>query len=117
VSDEIAGGDFKFRDWFSTTRRPQAAAYVLSPQDSVDGLARAAECHESTIDTKALQASFPAAAGRRDGGVAAANQHLDGPLADPAFARFSNILQSGKNAAAGHRFHPAPRAFLRDRRA
>ena len=59
AGDEIAGGDFKFRDWFSTTRRPQTAAYVLSPQDSVDGLARAAECHESTIDMKALHTSFP----------------------------------------------------------
>ena len=59
ASDEIGGGDFKFNDWFSTTRRPQAGHHILTPDDTTEALARQAERHESTIDVEALMAAFP----------------------------------------------------------
>ena len=59
ASDEIGGGDFKFRDWFTTTRRPQASHHVLTAGDTAEALAKNAECHESTIDVEALTAAFP----------------------------------------------------------
>jgi len=59
AGEEIAGGDFKFRDWFSTTARPQVTHHSLTASDTAAGLARNAECHESTIDIEALTAAFP----------------------------------------------------------
>jgi hypothetical protein len=55
----IAGGAFKFNDWFSTTARPQKEAHVLSSGDSAHQLSRRAALHDSTIDVHALQTSFP----------------------------------------------------------
>jgi pyruvyltransferase len=83
ASDEIAGGDFKFQDWFSTTRRPQTAPYYLAPGESAELLARRAELHESTIDAGALTAAFPHAVleqmqlppGRRTMSLAACREH------------------------------------------
>lgn len=59
AGDDIAGGDFKFRDWFSTTRRPQVTHHLLTVGDTAEALARNAECHESTIDVGALTSAFP----------------------------------------------------------
>ena len=59
ASDDIVGGEFKFRDWFSTARRPQTSFHLLTSHDTAETLAGQAECHESTIDGKALTAAFP----------------------------------------------------------
>ena len=59
AGDEIAGEGFKFQDWFSTTRRPQAAPHVLEPNDTSETLAARATCHESDIDVEALSKAFP----------------------------------------------------------
>lgn len=59
ASDEIAGGTFKFEDWFSTTSRPQASAHVLGWKDRAASLAARAELHECQIDTQALEDAFP----------------------------------------------------------
>jgi hypothetical protein len=60
ASNEIAGGSFKFDDWFSTTARPQQTAHVLSSADSIEALRHRAALHDCTIDTAALIAAFPA---------------------------------------------------------
>ena len=59
TGDDIAGGPFKFNDWFSTTSRPQAAAHALRSEDTALQLSRRAALHDSTIDVAALQAAFP----------------------------------------------------------
>ena len=59
ASEEIAGGTFKFDDWFTTTAIPQRNVHVLTAEDSVDGLIDRATMHESTIDVPALRAAFP----------------------------------------------------------
>ena len=59
ASDNIAGGEFKFRDWFSTTERPQTIPHRLASGDSTEALAARAELHETTIDSGALIAAFP----------------------------------------------------------
>ncbi len=59
ADDEIAGGPFKFNDWFSTTAKPQKEAHVLRSEDTAYQLSRRAMLHDSTIDVEALQASFP----------------------------------------------------------
>ncbi len=59
VSDEIAGGDFKFRDWFSTMGRPQQAPHRLASSDSSKELATRAQLHDSKIDVGALIDAFP----------------------------------------------------------
>ncbi len=59
AGDEVAGGGFKFRDWFSTTRQAKASCHVLRTRDTAAALAGKAECHESAIDPEALIAAFP----------------------------------------------------------
>jgi hypothetical protein len=59
ASDDIAGDGFKFRDWFSTTGRPQSSPHLLTDLDQPDELADRAIIHESTIDADALLAAFP----------------------------------------------------------
>jgi hypothetical protein len=59
AGDEIAGGDFKFRDWFGTTRRPQSKPHVLSGGDKAAELAKRADIHESVIDVDDLMSAFP----------------------------------------------------------
>ena len=59
AGQEVAGDGFKFRDWYTTTRRPQQAPHAISQEDTVDELAARAECRDSTIDVAALTASFP----------------------------------------------------------
>ena len=59
AGDEIAGGDFKFLDWFTTTSRPQATPRQLTADCSIKALENQAELHESTIDADALIAAFP----------------------------------------------------------
>ena len=59
VGNDIIGGEFKFRDWFTTTENPQASAYIPSSSDTSAALARKAEPRASTIDTGALLRSFP----------------------------------------------------------
>lgn len=59
AGEEIAGGEFKFHDWFSTTRRPQPNPHALRARDTAAGLARRALLHESEVDPDALQDAFP----------------------------------------------------------
>jgi len=59
AGDEIAGGAFKFNDWFSTMSRPQTEVHVLRADDSAQELAKRAALHESTIDVEAVEAAFP----------------------------------------------------------
>ena len=59
ASDEIAGGAFKFEDWFTTSARPQASVHGLTANDTVDDLIDRAMLHESMIDPAALRAAFP----------------------------------------------------------
>ena len=58
AGDEIAGGPFKFNDWFSTTAKPQPTAHALSPRDTSEELFQRATLHDSTIDIEALKLSF-----------------------------------------------------------
>lgn len=59
AGEEIAGGEFKFQDWFSTTANPQASPHFLTSADTCEALARKAEPRASTIDCGALADSFP----------------------------------------------------------
>jgi Polysaccharide pyruvyl transferase len=59
ASHEIAGGAFKFEDWFSTTKCPQRVAHILTSKDTVENLAARAKLHDSSIDTVALRDAFP----------------------------------------------------------
>jgi hypothetical protein len=59
ASGEVAGDGFKFRDWFSTTLNPQAAAYRISIDDRPEELAQRAERRDSAISTVDLEAAFP----------------------------------------------------------
>lgn len=56
---DIAGGTFKFDDWFSTTRRPQHRPRRLGFWDTARSLARQAEPRESAIVAADLMAAFP----------------------------------------------------------
>jgi hypothetical protein len=59
AGDDIGGSDFKFKDWFGTTRRPQANPHVLTSEDTPSTLAEKAELHESVVDLQALADAFP----------------------------------------------------------
>ena len=59
AGEEIAGGDFKFNDWFSMSRRPQTSPYMLEAGDTGQSLAARASCHECEIDVQALKGAFP----------------------------------------------------------
>lgn len=59
AGDEIAGGEFKFQDWYSTTARPQLLPILINQESTAEDLARQAELRESTIDVNALIKSFP----------------------------------------------------------
>ena len=61
ASDEIAGGSFKFEDWFGTTRNPQHQPYVLEGNENAHQLAALAEHRDHTIDLDALAAALPVA--------------------------------------------------------
>jgi hypothetical protein len=56
---EAVVGDFKFQDWFSTMRHPQAAAHCIQAGDDAVVLAQRATLHDSAIDKTALAAAFP----------------------------------------------------------
>lgn len=58
-STQIAGGSFKFDDWFSTTAAPQTSAHPLGEEDSVAELSERAMLHDCTIDHQQLIAAFP----------------------------------------------------------
>ncbi len=55
VTDEIAGHDFKFHDWYSTTLRPQTEAHNLSVGEKASDLISRALPRESQIDKTALK--------------------------------------------------------------
>lgn len=57
LSNEVAGGGFKFRDWFSLCRDPQLSA--ATPGITVDEAIRRAALHDLVIDTKAVAAALP----------------------------------------------------------
>jgi len=61
VSNEIAGDDFKFADWFATTAQPQRAPYMLDDSHTLGQVAGNAELHDSKIDLAALRSAFPSA--------------------------------------------------------
>lgn len=58
ISNEIAGGDFKFRDWYSTTSSPQHAPYKLGPESKPSDLISRCAVRGSTIDRTALKAAL-----------------------------------------------------------
>lgn len=59
AGDDIAGDDFKFGDWFATTRNPQVAPHVVSEGEQIDTLIAMAEPRDHIIDLNALSAAFP----------------------------------------------------------
>lgn len=61
AGDGIAGGSFKFEDWFGTTRNPQRQPYVLEGNEAAHQLAALAEHRDHTIDLDALAAALPVA--------------------------------------------------------
>jgi pyruvyltransferase len=58
-SDRVAGGGFKFRDWFSLAEQPQAAPG--RPTEPAEAIARRARLHDIGIDVNALTSAFPGA--------------------------------------------------------
>lgn len=61
AGDDIVGGSFKYEDWFSTMRRPQAGAVALAEGMEVEDLVARASLHDSMIDEAALADAFPIA--------------------------------------------------------
>lgn len=59
AGDDIAGGDFKFQDWFSMTDRPQSNPHLLTQKDNLMELHAKAQLHECAIDIEALIGAFP----------------------------------------------------------
>jgi hypothetical protein len=59
ASGEIAGEDFKFHDWFSTTRNPQRFPINLSGSEKVELLSGLAERRNSSVSTEDLVQAFP----------------------------------------------------------
>jgi hypothetical protein len=59
ASDGIAGGLFKFHDWFAMTRNPQIAPHMLNSTDRVEALEAMAEQRCHMIDMDALIGAFP----------------------------------------------------------
>lgn len=59
LSDQVAGGGFKFHDWFSTTARPQVLPFSPHESDAAGEYIKRAELHDCQIDTPALVAAFP----------------------------------------------------------
>lgn len=57
--DGVHGNGFKFRDWFSTMRRPQREALRPQGASSLNDLSQMCETHEPVIDEAALMAAFP----------------------------------------------------------
>ncbi|MCX7099647.1 MAG: polysaccharide pyruvyl transferase family protein [Methylococcales bacterium] len=60
VSDEVAGGGFKFHDWFSLAKNPQRFPYRLTKQDNANTLISYMSLHDICIDKSALLDAFPA---------------------------------------------------------
>lgn len=58
--NEVHGGGFKFRDWFSTTSHPQREAFRPQGMTRISELSQMCETHDSIIDGAALEAAFPA---------------------------------------------------------
>jgi hypothetical protein len=59
ATNEIAGDGFKFRDWFTTTERPQQKPLRLDGSEQPAELAKRAERRASTVSTGELSAAFP----------------------------------------------------------
>lgn len=55
VTDAIEGEGFKFRDWYSTTARPQDKVHILGVGQKAQDLIDLAAPRESTIDRSALK--------------------------------------------------------------
>lgn len=59
LSEKVAGGGFKFRDWFSTMLQPQNAAFRPDDRVRPADLIERATLHEPQIDEEALLQAFP----------------------------------------------------------
>jgi hypothetical protein len=59
IGDQIAGGRFKFEDWFTTTARPQVDPVQVGAGTTCRQLVDRAELRDSKIDVRALKESFP----------------------------------------------------------
>lgn len=57
-SNQVAGDGFKFRDWFSLAKRPQANAVSINRTWSRSELADLCQIHEMEIDADALSAAL-----------------------------------------------------------
>jgi hypothetical protein len=63
AGEDIAGDDFKFGDWFATTRNRQQAPHILMEGERMETLIAMAEQRDHMIDLDALSAAFPIAEG------------------------------------------------------
>lgn len=59
ASGDVAGDGYKFHDWFSTTRHPQAEPMPLAGRERPEDLVRRAELRESSVTPTDLEAAFP----------------------------------------------------------
>lgn len=59
AGEEIAGSDYKFQDWFSTTENPQKSPYHLTGSETPEQLMNLAERRASLLSTQELVNAFP----------------------------------------------------------
>lgn len=59
LSERVIRTGFKFRDWFSTTGKPQEEPFVPKEADSAKEVIHRATLHDCQIDTSELTAAFP----------------------------------------------------------
>jgi hypothetical protein len=59
AGEEIAGADFKFRDWFSTTENPQKSPYYLTGNETPEQLVNLAERRALLVSVRSLVDAFP----------------------------------------------------------
>lgn len=55
LSDRVAGGRFKFHDWYSLAQAPQTEPFTPTGAESVDGLLERCESRRVMIDREALR--------------------------------------------------------------
>ena len=61
VSNNVLGGGFKFRDWFTLAARPQTVAIEPGDRTNIGSVASRAHLHEMRIDKEALELAMMSA--------------------------------------------------------